>query len=50
MRDTELVVTATLCIASGVFHISTNNSYPAFAGMKVLVCGQGIIQNYFNFF
>ncbi len=27
MQDTELVVTATLCLASGDFYISTDNSY-----------------------
>jgi hypothetical protein len=43
MQDTELVVTATLCFASGDFHISTDNSYPASAGTRVLVCGQNII-------
>jgi len=61
MQDTELVVTATLCLArygslgeaksrqaSGGFHISTKNSYPAFAGTLVLVCGQYIIRTYFN--
>ncbi len=47
MQDTELVVTATLCFASGDFHISTDNSYPASAVTRVLVCGQSIIHNYF---
>ena len=42
MQDTELVVTATLCLASGGFRISTKNSNPASAGMLVLVCGQSI--------
>ena len=42
MQDTELVVTATLCFASGGFHISTKNSYPGSAGTSVLVCGQSI--------
>ncbi len=49
MQDTELVVTVTLCLASGDFHISTDNSYPASAGTIVFVCGQSIIHNYFNF-
>ena len=49
MQDTELVVTATLCFASGDFHISTDNQYPASAGTRVLVCGQSVIDNYFNF-
>ncbi len=49
MQDTELVVTAALCFASGDFHISTDNSYPASAGTRVLVCGQSIIHNYLNF-
>ncbi len=43
MQDTELVVTAALCLASGGFHISTKNSYPASAGMLVLVCGQSMV-------
>jgi len=42
MQDTELVVTATLCFASGGFHISTKNSYPGSAGTSVLVCGQSV--------
>jgi len=50
MLGTELVVTETLCFASGVFHISPNNSYSASAGTRVLVCGQSVISNYFNFF
>jgi len=49
MQDTELVKMATLCFAIGDFHISTDNSCPAFAGMRVLVCGQSIIHNYLNF-
>ena len=49
MQDTELVVTATLCFASGGFHISTKNSYPGSAGTSVLVCGQSfIIPNFFE--
>jgi len=47
MQDTELVVTATLCIAGGGFHISMKDSYPVFAGTGVLVCGQNIIRTYF---
>ena len=43
MQNTELVVTATLCSASGGFHISTKISYPASAGTGVLVCGQNLI-------
>jgi len=50
MSGTELVVTVALCFASGVFHISTNNSYSASAGTRVLPCGQSVIPNYFNFF
>ena len=50
MLGTELVGTATLCFASAVFHISTNNSYSASAGTRVLVCGQNIIHNCFNSF
>jgi len=42
MQDTELVVTATLCLASEGVHISTNNSNPASTGMLVLVCGQSV--------
>ena len=49
MLGTELVVTATLCFTNGDFHISTNNSYPASAGTRVLVCGQSTVI-YFNFF
>jgi hypothetical protein len=43
MQSTELVVTTTLCLASGGFHISTENSNPAFAGTGVLVCDQSVI-------
>jgi hypothetical protein len=43
MQDTELVVRATLCLASGGSHISTKNSNPASAGMLVLVCGQSTV-------
>jgi len=43
MQDTELVVTATLCSASGGFHISTKNSCPGSAGTGFLVCGQNLI-------
>jgi len=43
MQGTELVVTSTLSLASGSFHISTKISYPASAGTSVLVCGQSII-------
>jgi len=50
MQNTELVVTATLCLVEKVFHISTNNSYLAFAGTRVLVCGQNIIHHYFHSF
>ena len=50
MQDTELVVTAALCIAGGGFHISTKDSYPGSAGTSVLVCGQSIIHNHFNSF
>ncbi len=49
MQDTELVVTATLCLASGAVHISPKNSNPASAGMLVLVCGQSV-NSYFYFF
>ena len=49
MQDTELVVTAALCIASGDFHISTKNSCPGSSGTSVLVCGQRKNGN-FNFF
>ena len=43
MQDTKLVVTATLCFASGYYYISTKNSYPASAGTSVLVCSQSIV-------
>jgi hypothetical protein len=43
MQDTELVVTATLCFASGGFRISSKNSYPGSAGTSVLVCGQNTV-------
>jgi len=43
MQNTELVVTAALCLAGEDFHISMKNSGPAFAGTSVLVCGQGMI-------
>jgi len=55
MQNTELVVTATLCLArhgslgeaksrqaSGGFSYFNENSNPAFAGTGVLVCGQSI--------
>jgi len=35
VQDTEFVVTVTLCFTSGGFHISTKNSYPAYAGTSV---------------
>ena len=47
MQDTELVVTATLCFASGGFRISTKNSCPASTGTSVLVWPK---HDYFNFF
>jgi len=43
MQDTELVVTATLCFASGGFSHSTKNSYPGSVGTSVLVCGQSMV-------
>ena len=49
MQDTELVVSETLCFASGGFHISTKNSYPASAGTSVLVCGHSV-NSYFQLF
>jgi hypothetical protein len=49
MQNTELVVIATLCFASGDFHISTDNSYPASVGTRVLVCGQSV-NSYFQLF
>jgi len=50
MQDTELVVTVTLCFASGGFHISTKNSNPASAGTSVLVCGQSINSYFLTIF
>ncbi len=50
MQNTELVVTAALCLAGEDFHISMKNSGHAFAGTGVLVCGQSIIHNYLNLF
>jgi hypothetical protein len=50
MQNTELVVTATLCLTSGGVRISTKNSYPASTGTGVLVCGQNMIHYYFNSF
>jgi hypothetical protein len=47
MQDTELVVTATLYLASEDFYTSTKISNPASAGTRVLVCGQNIIRTYF---
>ena len=47
MQDTELVVTATLYLASEDFYTSTKISSPASAGTRVLVCGQNIISTYF---
>jgi hypothetical protein len=39
-----------LCLTSEDFHISKNNTCPAFAGTGVLVCGQSMIYHYFNLF
>ena len=50
MQDTELVVTATLCLASEGVHISTKNSNPASTGMLVLVCSQSVNGYFFNSF
>jgi len=50
MQNTELVVTATLCLASGGVHISMKNSNPASVGMSVLVCGQSINSYFSTFF
>jgi len=49
MQYAELVIMTTLWFVSRDFHISTDNSYPASAGTRVLVCGQSIIHNYLNF-
>ncbi len=49
MQSTELVLTATLCFASGGFYISTKNSCPASAGTSVLVCDQSV-NSYFQLF
>ena len=43
MQGIELVVTAFLSFASGGFHISMKNSYPASTGTSVLVCGQRMV-------
>jgi hypothetical protein len=50
MQDTELVVTVTLCFASGGFHISTKNSSPASAGTSVFLCVQSINSYFFSLF
>ena len=50
MQDTELVVTATLCSASGGFHISTKISYPGSSGTSLLVCAQSINIYFSTFF
>ncbi len=52
MLGTELVVTAALCFTSADSYISINSSYIADNPREVviLVCGQSIISNYFNFF
>jgi len=50
MQNTELVVTTTLCLASGGPHISTENSNIVSAGTSALVCGQSMIHNYFALF
>jgi len=42
MRGIEFQV-RTLSFASGGFHISMKNSYPASAGASVLVCGQRMV-------
>jgi hypothetical protein len=47
MQGIELVVTATLCLASGGLRISAKNSCPSSAETNVLVRGQSMIV--FNF-
>jgi len=43
IQSTELAVRVTLCFAKGGINISTINSYPAFVGMSVFVCGQKVV-------
>ncbi len=52
MLGTELVVTATLCFASADSYMSINSSYVEdnHRAVGILVCGQSVISNYFNFF
>jgi len=50
MQATELVIKATVCFSKGGVNTSTINSYPTSVGMSVLVRGQSIIHNYFNYF
>ncbi len=50
MQDTEVVVTVTLCLASGGFNVSTKNSCPASAGTSVLVCAQSINSYFLTLF
>jgi len=47
MQDTELVVTATLCFLVEIFTFQL--TIQILKTKRVLVCGQSIIHNYFNF-
>ncbi len=52
MSGTELVVTVALCFASADSYMSINSSYVEdnHRAVGILMCGQSIITNYFNFF
>jgi hypothetical protein len=52
MLGTELVVMATLCFASADSYMSINSSYVEdnHREVGILMCGQSVISNYFNFF
>jgi len=47
MQNIELFVSATLCIASEVFHSSTRNSNPA-SVVIIMVCNQNRIHNHLS--
>jgi len=48
MQDTELVIMTTLCFVVEIFTFQL--TIHTLKTKRVLVCGQSIIHNYFNFF
>jgi len=47
MQDTELVIMTTLCLVVKIFTFQL--TIHTLKTKRVLVCGQSIIHNYFNF-